>query len=211
MIVKGSSMNKSFIMLFCFIGLCKGYGQICIHTDLSPKFSILNRSKRIKVKGQELDSCSIRVQIKDKRSNKILQELSFSSFLFNDDDWANCRSVRSYITGKNVKKEAIDNEYGDIIVADFNFDSREDIALKCDAGGNAGPYYNFYIQKPDGRFYLDPYLTDSMMLFPARFNGVKKTITTLGHSGVGHVGENVYRFDAIENKWLHVSYRRIPT
>jgi hypothetical protein len=65
-------------------------------------------------------------------------------------DWCHCGAVRSYETGKNAHKAVVDNDYGDLVVADINFDGLADVVLKTDGGGNGGPYYTFYTSGPKG-------------------------------------------------------------
>lgn len=77
----------------------------------------------------------------------------------------------------------LDTDFGDIVVADFNFESREDIAIRSD-DENGGTYYRFYIQEKDKLFKLDSFLTDSMSIVPTYFNRTKKTLTTYQHAGV---------------------------
>ena len=108
------------------------FSQTCIHKDLSRKVIIMVQTKRIKITDQDRDSCIVKVKIVDKRTKKEIQEISLATSLLFESDFSNCRSVRSYITGKRVKSEVMDNDFGDIVMADFNFDSKEDIAIKCD-------------------------------------------------------------------------------
>ncbi|MBN9386369.1 MAG: hypothetical protein J0H74_36765 [Chitinophagaceae bacterium] len=181
----------------------------CFYKRLFKSGTIAVDVKRIKIDDSYYDSCIVNVRIVDDASKKSKQIISFTTRLLTEDNFTKPGAARSYITGKNVRSEVVDNEYGDIVVADFNFDAKEDIALLSDIGGNAGPYYNFYIQGEDGEYHIDQYLTDSMMLFPSHFDKTKKTLTTLGHAGVAYVGENIYKLDMIRNKWLHLSYRII--
>ena len=112
-----------------------------------------------------------------------------------------CNLCRSYQTGKNETVEEQDNDYGDIIVADFNFDKKEDLALKSDSGGNGGPAYKFYLQDSNGKFYLDNFLTDTMTYFPTHINKNNKTLTTLVHANAMELCKSIYKQDKATDKW----------
>ena len=181
------------------------YAQTCIHKDLSPKFTFITQTKRIKQPDRVIDSGHVTIKIIDKASKKTIQVISLEIPELYDVDFAKCRLVRSYSTGKNKHDIITDTDYGDIIVADLNFDSREDLAVKSE-NGMAGTHYTFYIQGPDKQFRLDSFLTDSMNTFPCSFNKKRKTLTTLETAGAGW-GEQVYRLDTKKNKWSLIRHR----
>jgi hypothetical protein len=54
----------------------------------------------------------------------IRRQINFGSIWMSDASYSDCNNVRSYITGVNKYDIAEDNDYGDIIVADFNFDKK---------------------------------------------------------------------------------------
>ena len=84
--------------------------------------------------------------------------------------------MRSYITGLNKNAKALKNDYGDFIVADFNFDGKEDFALKYNANyKSSGPLYAFYIQQADGSFKNNQFLTGKVGTFPAIIDSKQKT------------------------------------
>jgi hypothetical protein len=118
----------------------------------------------------------------------------------------NCDFVRSYATGFNKGNEVVDNDFGDLIIADLNFDGKDDFALKKDSGGNGGPVYNFYVQN-NGKFILDKFLTEQMEFFPTRINKNNKTLTTFVHANAYQLGEHTYRFAA--NKWKETKHKLI--
>ena len=115
----------------------------------------------------------------------------------------------SYSTKFNIEKKIVDNNYGDIIVADFNFDNKDDIALVNDMGGNGGVFYSYYIQNKDRKFIKDVYLTDSMTYFPSKINKNSKTLITYVHAGVCGLGEHIYRLDINKNCWKDESHKII--
>ena len=123
-------------------------------------------------------------------------------------DFTEPDSYRSYITGINKNKQAIDNYYGLFIVADFNFDAKNDFAIINDMGGNGGTFNSYYIQHNDNKFVLDTFLTDSMMYFPSKIDVTNRQLTTYVHAGVCWMGEHVYELDK-NNKWKEISHKTI--
>ncbi|RZJ67019.1 MAG: hypothetical protein EOO50_07080 [Flavobacterium sp.] len=116
-------------------------------------------------------------------------------------------NVRSYATGINENMQAPDNYYGDFVVADFNFDAKNDFAILNDMGGNGGPFYSFYIQQQDKTFSSDRFLQDSMTYFPTKIDKQKQQLVTYVHAGVCWVGE--HKYEKIGNGWKQVSHKRI--
>jgi exopolysaccharide biosynthesis predicted pyruvyltransferase EpsI len=111
---------------------------------------------------------------------------------------------RSYTTGKNKNKDVLDNDFGDIVIADFNFDKRDDFAVKNDEGGNGGPSYRYYTQTADKRFILNNYLTYNMVYFPSAFYPVTKSLVTIVHANAMGVNHNTFRLDTVTNKWKFI-------
>jgi hypothetical protein len=153
------------------------YGESPAHTQLSKIFNFQSTIKRYKT--GHTDSCIVTVTVENKITNQASYTVHFTSnFFLGDSSFLNS-NVRSYTTGKNKFAEVSDNDFGDIVVADFNFDNREDFAVKREGGGNGGPLYNYYIQTPDTSFRLDSFLSDTMIWFPAYFDKTKTTLTTV--------------------------------
>jgi hypothetical protein len=185
------------------------YGQTCLHTGLSKTFNFQTNIKRIKL-DKEPDSCSISVRVMIKKTKKNVQSIHFSTnFLLGDSSFVCCNNTRSYTTGKNKNAEVVDNDYGDLIVADFNFDNKEDFAIKREEGGNGGPLYNYYIQMVDSTFKLDKYLSQTMIWFPSNIDKNKKTLTTVVHANAYQMSETTYKLDTLKNKWARVGHRLI--
>ena len=178
--------------------------RTCVHKDLSKTLTFITIAKRQHL-DEFYDSVRITIKILDKTTGRFLQEITFANWELYAEDYAHCRMIKSYSTGKNVKKEVIDGDYGDIIVADLNFDSREDLAVKTD-NNNSGTYYTFYTQTKDRKFVLDRYLTDSIFSFPWAINRRKRTLTTMVRAGVRDA-MTTYHLDIRTNKWVRVKRR----
>jgi hypothetical protein len=117
--------------------------------------------------------------------------------------------MTSYTTKFKADRAISDNFFGDIVVADLNFDGNDDIAVVNNGGGNGGPLYNFYIQTNDKRFVLDNFLTDSVMYFPTKIIKAKKRLITYVHAGACCVGENIYQYNKTKNTWTQTNHKII--
>lgn len=113
---------------------------------------------------------------------------------------------RSFVTGKNKRAEVYDYDFGDFIIADLNFDGKEDIVIKFDSGGNGGPDYAFYMQNITGRFTRDNFLTDSVGSFPRYINVKNKTITTQIHANVHQEGQKTFKYNSHRNRWHLIKF-----
>lgn len=155
------------------------------------------------------DSSIVYISILDKKTKTKLDSIEISSFFYFGGVFESKKNARSFITGKNKSKETIDNDFGDLIVADFNFDTKEDFAVVNDSGGNGGPLYTFYIQKEKGHFENDKFLTDSVIFFPSKINLKNKSLTTTVHADVCGFTETIYQFNSKSKQWKRKSSRYI--
>ncbi len=117
--------------------------------------------------------------------------------------YGKCDDIRSFSTGYNKDKEVVDNCPGVFIVADFNFDKRDDFAVAVDNGGNGGYIYAFYLQTKNGAFKIDKFLSEEVLRFPVSMNPISKTITTSVHANAYQNCETVYKITG--GKWKVVS------
>ena len=154
--------------------------QSLLHENLSKTLNYQSFIKRIPT--EYTDSCIVKIVVSGKTDKNIVYETDITStYLLGNNTFAN-ENVRSYITGKNINKDVIDNDYGDLVVADFNFDGLEDFAIKREEGGNAGPFYNFYIQSTRNTFAIDKYLSDTIISFPNEMDFEQKKVTNVSKS-----------------------------
>ena len=201
-------MTRLSHIIILALGFSVAHGQTCTHTGLSKTFNFYSSIKRIR-EYKSFDSCIVTIRVKNKTTKKIIQTVHFTTKFLFDSSYVNCNNVRSYTTGKNKNAFVGDNDYGDMIVADFNFDNREDFAIKRGEGGNGGPNYDYYIQTSDTTFKLDKFLSDKMIYFPSHFDKNKKTLTTLVHASAVGMGETTFKLDTSTNKWGNVGHRLI--
>ena len=184
------------------------YSQVCIHKDLSKQFDFKISVTRVKQYKSD-DSCSIILNIIDKVNGGNIQTIKHTAIL-PSNKFADCIAVRSYQTNKNGTVVVKDNNYGDFIIADFNFDGQDDFAILKDFGGNGGPLYDYYIQEPTKKFNLDRFLSDSMIFFPVEINKKSKTLMTLVHANVLEQSETIYKFNESTKQWGKISDRLLP-
>lgn len=187
-------LNKSF-----------SHYMTCVYKDLSHKYDFHLKFFRVRENKDDYEKIVFKVVILNKISSRIVDSISattFCSLHFFD----NCMNARSFITGASKDRAVIDGDHGDIVVADFNFDSREDIAIVNDCMSNAGRRYNFYLQDRNGRFYIDSYLTDKVSFFP-EINNEERTLVRWLRNGVCGSREDTYRFDIENGVWRRISYK----
>jgi hypothetical protein len=157
-----NQLLKIFFLL-CVSSFCNA--QNCIDKNLSKKFNFNIYLKSLDEK--EFGKANVVLAIFDKATNDELQIIRIESeFIFKSKSFIDCSNNVNYLDNVNNKKKIQDNDFGDFIIADFNFDGKEDIALKHEEGGNGGPLYNFYLQDDSGRFERNKYLSGEMMYFP---------------------------------------------
>lgn len=185
------------------------YTQICNHKDISTTLDFKIEISRIN-RDFQMDSCKIKVDVFDKSSSKLIQVIQYSSVSFFNDAFSDCGNVRSYTTNVNRDSDAVDNDYGDIVVADFNFDNKEDFAIKNNSGGNGGPEYRFYIQDTKGGFFFDKFLSEKMIFFPMQINKKNHILTTLVHANARQLNETKYKFNLRTQRWKIIKSKLIP-
>ncbi|TNE82022.1 MAG: hypothetical protein EP332_01730 [Bacteroidetes bacterium] len=184
------------------------YQLTCLDTLLSNQFNLKWKFHKFSDTISNLDSNSLMVKITDKATNSISDSLFLDGFHFGDP-FSNCNAVRSYSTSINSKAEIIDNNQGDIVVADLNFDGLDDLAIAMDYGGNSGPVYVFYIQTESNKFVQDQFLTDSIMFFPD-IDSKSKLLRTFTHANAYELGEHTFQYNVKTKTWYKLSHRLLP-
>jgi hypothetical protein len=201
-------MCKS-ILIFLFALSINASAQVCIHTDLSKSFDFKTEVRRIKRPDSRCDSSVVTITAISKLGKKHVQSITIPTDCLSNSAYVRCTAARSYTTGKNLTADAPDNDYGDIIVADFNFDGRDDFAAKYDSGGNSGPTYAYCIQRADGTFAFDIFLTNRMSYFPSILNKTDRSLTTQVPSGISWMDETTFKFDPRKISWQLVKHKRL--
>lgn len=173
--------------------------ELKLFNDLSNEFVfVVEFDKNQKEFG---DSCFVEISVLKQNNNETVSKLHHFGFYFFDDELFSGSNIKSYLTQKNCDEDIFDNDFGDLIVADFNFDSHEDFAIKRDEGGNGGPLYCFYLNSKNKSFEYDPFLSEKMGWFPVKIDSKAKTLTTEVHASASSYQETIFRFNSILNKW----------
>ncbi|MDI9871924.1 FG-GAP repeat protein [Flectobacillus roseus] len=181
----------------------------CEQTKLSYQFDILIDFKRYTDTKEKLDSCLLKIFIKDKVKKSTVDSFSIVSTFYVSGMFMSCDSMTSFTTNFNSDRKIVDNYFGDLVVVDINFDGKDDIAVINDSGGTGGPFYSYYTQTKDKKFIKDQYLTDSVTYFPDKIDKTKKRLTTLVVANAYSVGEHTYHLDRNSYKWRAIRHKII--
>ncbi|WDF78933.1 hypothetical protein PQ469_02800 [Mucilaginibacter sp. KACC 22773] len=184
---------------------CYANGQAHTYSKLSHKFVFKIQATWFKDTDDVARVSNVKLSILNKTTND-QQVISFLPGWFFEGVFKSDSASRSYVTGYNKSLEVIDYDFGDLVIADLNFDGKEDLAIKYDSGGNGGPIYNFYLQDNKGYFHKDNYLTDRVGSFPREIDIKHKTITTQVHANVRHEGRKTFKYYPKTKQWRLVKW-----
>ncbi len=176
---------------------------VCTHKKLSNLYKI--KSKIVTYVSSKYKVDTVILEISNKRTNKV-QVIHVATGILYDSMYKNCDFVRSYSTGFNKKNSVVDNMFGDIVVADLNFDKREDIAVVRDAGGNGGPLYAYYFQSSSGVFEIDTFLSNNMPYFPIEINSADSILKNSYHCGATCVNSDVFTISSKTGNWYKCQF-----
>lgn len=181
----------------------------CDHPNLSKEFQIKTKFRRYVNTASRQDSCVVQLYLNDKKTHEIVDSILVTSSFLLEDVFMNCENVRSYSTKFNIDMDVVDNYYGDIVIADLNFDDKEDVVVTNDSGGSGGTFYSYFLQSDSKTFTLDRFLTDSVTYFPTKLDTSERTLVTHVHAGACGLGENVYHLDNKTSRWTSKSHKII--
>ncbi len=175
--------------------------------DLSHKFSYQIKDTYFQSIGSEKFALLQReINIFDKKKKlvqTIIPSLKMTPWYFPENK-LKLRLSRSYLTGKNENFDDLDNYCGEIVVADFNFDGKEDFATPIDQGASNGPHYAFYIQENENHFNLNSHLTNMLIWFPEKIDNDAKTLTNEVPSGVYAINRQVFNYSSNTKTWTKI-------
>lgn len=117
--------------------------------------------------------------------------------------------MRSYSKSINTEEDIVDNDYGDLIISDFNFDSLEDMAIINDRGFYNGPRYSFLTQMSNQKFEIDTFLTNNLVFFPDEIDTKTKSLISNEISGAHGLEINIYKLNQITRKYFLKSSKYI--
>ena len=177
----------------------------CIYTKLSEKY--IYEVKNI----QNCDSSDLACEnttiviIRDKKTLMVVDSINmFSGNHFSDVFTKPDERSKSYFTKYNLDATNVDGDFCDFIVADFNFDNKEDFAIVFDSEGSAGVTYNFFVQGLDSKLSLNTFLTDTLRVFPVQFYPKTKRLKSEARSGTCWHFETIYQLKNTSD-WRAVS------
>ncbi len=184
----------------------------CIHAGLSGQFDIELRVEHyVNPDVQEdygfRDSLGVVLSVNEKESGRRLDLIEMSPAPFGKWAWREVEhrgDATSYSTGFNVGRDLVDNYMGTVVVADLNFDGRDDIAAVEDSGVSSGPYYAFFMQDADGRFVRDDFLGEEMSYFPSLVDPSRRRLTTLSPANAYEVCRTVFELSRDTGEWRMV-------
>lgn len=182
--------------LLFFVNHCPAQNVVDSTTSTNFNFLILVKSKDENTLGK----AEIVVKVIDKRTEVETQTIRFvSDFILKSESYIQNRNNRYHPA--NVTIVSDENDCGDLIVADLNFDGREDLALKREEGGNGGPLYNYYLQTPSRNFIFDEYLTNEMSYFPDFINSQENTLHVTVRVDSRSVEGITYKYENSRKVW----------
>lgn len=177
----------------------------CDYSNLSNQFDLSLDFKYYEALEYLNDSNYLSITIRKRSSKLVVDSIVYRKMPIYHNLYKDCNDVSSYSTNFNTNDQGVDNFYGDIVIADFNFDKKDDIAFIYDSGGNSGPHYAFFLQQDNFKFQLDSFLTDSMTFFPQIIDRKKRQLITYAHAGANHASKVVYQLNKSTNQWKQIS------
>lgn len=179
----------------------------CYLDSLSNQFDVRMIFNRYSDTAEHDDAGILKVLILNKQSKEVMDSLSLASSFYFSRTFEGCNNAISYTTSFNSGRQIIDNYPGDVVVADLNFDNKDDIALVDYISASSGPLYDYYIQDSAKKFKREDYLTDSVSFFPTIIDKKKLRLTSYVHAGVCCTGEDVYQYDKPTRRWKHIKHK----
>ncbi len=88
----------------------------------------------------------------------------------------------------------MDGYYGDLVIADLNFDNLEDFAIKVE-DSNSGSIYEFYLQDKNHKFVKDKILSSELAHFPDEINKGNNTLVRTYHIGANEAYQDTYIYN----------------
>ncbi len=167
--------------------------KIFFYSQLSKVFDFeISEKKTIQESGNDI--FNIDVSIIRKEDKKVIQHILYTPDKGLFEGFDSC--AISYSTG--YKKRGDDY---DIVVADFNFDGREDFALQTGHAVNGTEFYDFYIQNKSGQFTKDEFLGSTVMGYIDTPNIQNKSFSVTARIGAGNISTIILSHDIATNKW----------
>ena len=147
---------------------------------------------------QNSDEIEYIVQILDK-SNKVLETVKTQSKIDPTllEKIKVCENVKSLSTQHNLTKNFDGLLYdGNFVIGDFNFDGKDDVAIYSRKDENSGKFfYDYFLQKQDGKFEKDTFLSDDTDYLGKKYDVKDKTVVLQNN-------ESIKKFAFENNQWF---------
>ena len=192
-------MKSLVVFIATFILSMTINGQSCAEQKISKKYDFEITKKSLDEK--DLGKTEITILVTKKGGKSKAQIIKFESEFLAKSSFKNCLNNFLNFSGRRSKLDSIENDFGDLIVTDLNFDGKEDLAVKREEGGNGGPIYYFYIQTENEKFIVSDYLTNEMMFFPIDFEPDTKTLRTYVRVNSSQEESIFYQYSESEKTW----------
>jgi hypothetical protein len=174
--------------------------HFCKQDELSHQFDLVHHFKKYSSKLNKSDSSISLIYLVNKNSGEYLDSISCSLV---PREEISCNNNVSYSTNYNTSIECGDGHCGDIIIADFNFDGLDDIAI-ADNYIPRSILYSFYLQSVGREFVRSDYLSDTIGHFPSEISKRDCTLTTTKLDSHSSFKVTVYKFIVDENRWVEL-------
>lgn len=176
---------------------------IHFHDHLSDEFDFKTKLRTDSL-GEFNYPSSLRIDLLKKGSKKVVQYISLDSLeLFGNVHYRSSKT-RSYSTHFKENELMPDGYAGDLIIADFNFDEEEDLAVLTRTS-NAGFFYSYFLQQ-NGRFHYHANLTDIVSDFPQEFISYKKQLIVWNRAGAMCSARTVFQMDSSSQEFREKSH-----
>jgi hypothetical protein len=181
--------------------------DVVVYRDLSNRYVYSIESvSDVDEDGERGNITSIKISIIKKPEGRLIQEITVPfDGVSGKEQFLNPNRSRSSVTGARMRDPVEDYDHGDFVVHDFNFDGKEDFALKIDMGGNMGPLYRFYVAGEGNLLREDDFLNGEFGLMPEVDMQRKVLRASHYNHDTGRVSTVSYRYDPVKKRWSKVS------
>ncbi|MGV0845667.1 XAC2610-related protein [Empedobacter falsenii] len=155
----------------------------CDYTNLSNQFNVkfvINKDPNKTIEGIDYV-----VQVLDK-NNKVLKTVTTQPKISSEklDQYKICDQVKSLSTKYNLDKQFnIESFDGNVIIGDYNFDGKDDIAI-YNYKNDTKVFYNYFLQDVNGEFVKDKFLSEDTDYFAKKYDVTNKMIVIQDNSSI---------------------------
>lgn len=155
----------------------------CDYTNLSNQFNmkfVINKDPNKTIEGVDYN-----VQVLDK-TNKVLKTITTQPKISSEelDQFKICDQVKSLSTKYNLDKQFnIESFDGNVIIGDYNFDGKDDIAI-YNYKNDTKVFYDYFLQNASGEFIKDKFLSEDTDYFAKKYDVTNKMIVIQDNASI---------------------------